>query len=267
MPDGCGRYPEGTPWPPSSFLYNVNSIRSRLPHRPGLAEAHRPVRALPAGTKVGDDQFPPPHPLRGLRGPPPPGGEAYKPRGHLSPATPPKGCPRLPDGGPPDGDRFIAPSSGNPVSTLVPQGRSARRSIFAYKIDWSKARAFSPHLHPVSPLLWCGDLNVAPEASTSTTPRGSWTRLLHPRVWEASPPELPGADGSLPAPPPGEAGRYTFSTTGCQRRETGPGLALSTTSWPRAPLAGAPWPADRSRPLLGRSPRPHDPLRDLDVAT
>jgi len=74
------------------------------------------------------------------------------------------------------------------VNTYVPQGRKRETTHFAYKLAWFErlrnffARTYSPD----APFIWCGDLNVAPEAIDVHDP----TRLLGhvcftPEVWEA----------------------------------------------------------------------------------
>jgi len=71
------------------------------------------------------------------------------------------------DGGAPDEARLIvAESAGiSIVNTYVPQGRAPDHPMFAYKLEWfARLRAyFEAHFSPEEPLLWMGDLNVAPE--------------------------------------------------------------------------------------------------------
>ncbi len=51
------------------------------------------------------------------------------------------------------------------VNTYVPQGRSVDSEMFAYKLEWlARLRDYFAHnFSSDQPLIWCGDLNVAPE--------------------------------------------------------------------------------------------------------
>jgi exodeoxyribonuclease-3 len=73
----------------------------------------------------------------------------------------------LDDGGEPDEARLIRAVIAGVVviNTYVPQGREVESEHFAYKLYWLKRfRAFlDRHYTPDRPLVWCGDLNVAPE--------------------------------------------------------------------------------------------------------
>lgn len=73
----------------------------------------------------------------------------------------------LDDGGEPDEPRLVrAVFRGIPVvNTYVPQGRTADSPHFQYKLQWlARLRNwFDRHYSPQEPLLWVGDLNVAPE--------------------------------------------------------------------------------------------------------
>jgi exodeoxyribonuclease-3 len=79
------------------------------------------------------------------------------------------------DGGPPDETRLIVGEvSGIPiVNTYVPQGRAPDHPMFAYKLEWfARLRVFlESHFSPDEPLLWAGDLNVAPEPIDVHDPR------------------------------------------------------------------------------------------------
>jgi exodeoxyribonuclease-3 len=122
----------------------------------------------------------------------------------------------LDDGGPPDKDRLIkGVFSGIPVlNTYVPQGHDRESPQFAYKLKWFKRlRAFLEKSYSSGkPLIWCGDLNVAPETIDVHNPK----RLLGhvcftPEVWEAF--DLVkswGFTDLFRKFHPGEAGHYTF---------------------------------------------------------
>ncbi len=65
-----------------------------------------------------------------------------------------------------DATRLIAARFGPVfvVNTYVPQGRTLEHEMYAYKLEWfARLRSFfSKHFTPKSPLLWVGDINVAP---------------------------------------------------------------------------------------------------------
>lgn len=71
------------------------------------------------------------------------------------------------DGGPADEARLLAARVGElpVVNTYVPQGREIEDPMFAYKLQWfGRLRSFfERHYRPDLPLLWAGDMNVAPE--------------------------------------------------------------------------------------------------------
>jgi exodeoxyribonuclease-3 len=196
--------------------YNVNSIRSRL-HilLPWLAENRPDVLCLQE-TKVADALFPAGafseagyHSL--FRG-----AKQYNGVAILSREEPREVRCGLADGGPVDEDRLVAASfSGiRVVNTYVPQGRERDTTHFAYKLEWfSRLRRFlADSGSPGDPLIWCGDLNVAPEEIDVHDPK----RLLGhvcftPEVWEAfASVRSWGLVDIFRKYHPGEAGRYTF---------------------------------------------------------
>ncbi len=73
----------------------------------------------------------------------------------------------LDDGGPDDATRFAAARFGalQIVNTYVPQGREIDHPMYAYKLEWFRRlrKWFDRHCSPDQPLIWTGDLNVAPE--------------------------------------------------------------------------------------------------------
>lgn len=92
--------------------------------------------------------------------------------------------------GPPDGDRLIrAVYSGITVlNSYVPQGRDRETEQFTYKLEWYKRfkNLLEKNYSINNPLIWCGDLNVAPESIDVHDPK----RLLghvcfNPEVWDA----------------------------------------------------------------------------------
>ncbi len=51
------------------------------------------------------------------------------------------------------------------INTYVPQGRAIDTEHFEYKLAWLRRfrEMLERHFSPEEPLIWCGDLNVAPE--------------------------------------------------------------------------------------------------------
>ncbi len=74
----------------------------------------------------------------------------------------------LDDGEQPDAARLVSAKVGPVfvVNTYVPQGREIDHAMYQYKLAWfRRLRAwFDRHFTPQMPVLWMGDLNVAPEA-------------------------------------------------------------------------------------------------------
>ena len=170
--------------------YNVNSIRSRLHIIIPWLVNHRPDVLCMQETKVEDGKFP----VRDFtdagyqitfRGSKQYNGVAIATREKPDNVT----C-GLDDGGPADEDRLIAVKLGDIsiLNTYIPQGRDRDSEQFAYKLQWFKRLQdfISKHWQPYDRLIWCGDLNVAPESIDVYDPK----RLLghvcfNPDVWAA----------------------------------------------------------------------------------
>ena len=196
--------------------YNVNSIRSRLHIIIPWLKEHRPDVLCMQETKVADDRFPLGelqaagyHTIfRGSR--------QYNGVAIASREKPEAVQYGLPGNGSADEDRLIAATfKGIPiVNTYVPQGRERETAQFAYKLAWfERLKNFFALRHPPgTPLIWCGDLNVAPEAIDVHDPK----RLLGhvcftPEVWEAfAAVRSCGFTDIFRKHHPGEAGRYSF---------------------------------------------------------
>jgi exodeoxyribonuclease-3 len=170
--------------------YNVNSIRSRL-HivLPWLRE-HRPDVLCMQETKVADEGFPVSAfadegyqvIFRGAK--------QYNGVAIASLEKPESVLYGLADGGPADEDRLISAvfSGITVVNTYVPQGRDKETPHFAYKLEWyRRLRNFLDYSgSPEAPLIWCGDLNVAPEGIDVHDPKGLLGHVCFtPEVWEA----------------------------------------------------------------------------------
>ncbi|MDA8124553.1 MAG: exodeoxyribonuclease III [Deltaproteobacteria bacterium] len=196
--------------------YNVNSIRSRLHIVIPWLQEQRPDVFCMQETKVGDEQFPQADfraagyhvTFRGAK--------QYNGVAIASKAPPTAVRYGLADGGPPDEDRLIAGvfDGITVVNTYVPQGREKDSDQFTYKLAWYRRlkRFFAAHYSPDQPLLWCGDLNVAPEAIDVHDPK----RLLGhvcftPEVWEAfADLRAWGLEDLFRRHHPAEPDRYTF---------------------------------------------------------
>jgi len=150
--------------------FNCNSVRVRLDQILGWLAREAPDVLCLQETKVQDPDFPAAafreagyHVV--FRGQKTYAGVAIASR--AEPQSPAYGPGFIPDGGEPDEARLIrARIAGVEVlNTYVPQGRAADSPHFAYKLDWLKRfrRLLEREYSPDRPLVWCGDLNVAPE--------------------------------------------------------------------------------------------------------
>lgn len=196
--------------------YNVNSIRSRLHIVLPWLRLNRPDVFCMQETKVDDSQFPV---------------QAFADQGYqvlfrgtkqyngvaiASREKPESVRYGLGDGGPADEDRLIAAvfSGITVVNTYVPQGREKETVHFTYKLEWY--RRFRDFLgrqaSPATPLIWCGDLNVAPEQIDVHDPKRILGHVCFtPEVWEAyAAVRSWGLTDLYRKRHPGEPGRYTF---------------------------------------------------------
>ncbi len=196
--------------------YNVNSIRSRL-HIivPWLHENRADILCMQE-TKVDNDKFPVGEFEKAGYHVVFHGGKQYNGVAIASLDKPEDVFFGFKDDGPSDKDRLIGGvfSGITVLNTYVPQGRDRESPQFAYKLRWFKRlknfldKTFTSGM----PLIWCGDLNVAPEAIDVHDPK----RLLghvcfNPEVWEGF--GLVRSWGLLDLFRkfhPDEAGHYTF---------------------------------------------------------
>ena len=196
--------------------YNVNSLRSRLHIVIPWLEQHRPDVLCLQETKVEDGKFPAAafhaagyHVVYK-------GSKQYNGVAVASLAAPDEFSFGLADGGPADDDRLLrCVFSGLVVlNAYVPQGRDKESEHFAYKLAWF--RRFRDFLErtaaPEHPLVWCGDLNVAPESIDVHAPKRLWGHVcFNPEVWEAfAAVKTWGLVDIFRKHHPGEAGLYTF---------------------------------------------------------
>ncbi len=196
--------------------YNVNSIRSRLHIVIPWLREHRPDVLCMQETKVDDDKFPAAEfeaagyhiVFRGAK--------QYNGVAVASLAEAEDVSYGLANGGPADEERLISAvfSGITVVNTYVPQGRDRENPQFAYKLEWF--RRFRAWLEktsaPGKPLIWCGDLNVAPEPIDVHAPERLRGHVCFtPEVWEAF--ALVKSWGLVDVfrkHHPDQAGQYTF---------------------------------------------------------
>jgi len=196
--------------------FNVNSLRSRLHIVLPWLSRYEPHVFSMQETKVVDEKFPRREFeelgyrvfFRGVKQ-------------HSGVAVAVREDPRevsfgLSDDGPPDEERLICLKlpAVTIINTYIPQGRERDDPQFTYKLAWFRRfRKFLERFFtPQEPLIWCGDLNVAPENIDVHDPK----RLLGhvcftPEVWEVfSYVKAWGFYDVFRKHHPGETGQYTF---------------------------------------------------------
>jgi exodeoxyribonuclease-3 len=155
--------------------FNVNGIRSRLQVVVSWLEKNRPDVLCLQEIKCRDAEFPV-EPLREI------GYEAsvfgqksFHGVAILSTQKPDEVRRRFEDGLPEEEARLIAARFGAiwVINTYVPQGRSPEHPAFAQKIEFfARVRRFlEAHFRADRPLIWTGDLNVAPEEIDVFSPK------------------------------------------------------------------------------------------------
>jgi exodeoxyribonuclease-3 len=147
--------------------FNINSIRLRLSVSLGWLEQHQPDVLCLQETKVQDSEFPALAlastgyhvAYRGMK--------SYNGVAVLSRTAPDDVFYGFDDGGDPDEARLIRIvfNGIQILNTYVPNGFKIVSPKYAYKLEWFKRlRAyFGTHLAPEDPVIWCGDMNVAPD--------------------------------------------------------------------------------------------------------
>jgi exodeoxyribonuclease-3 len=196
--------------------YNVNSIRSRLHIIIPWLEKNHPTVFCMQETKVEDGLFPAQEFAGAGYHVVFKGEKRYNGVAMASLKKPEEVSFGLDDGGPIDGDRLIrGVFSGIPVvNTYCPQGYDRESPRFQYKLQWFKRlkEFFAEHYSPKEPLIWCGDLNVAPEEIDVHNPK----RLLghvcfNPEVWDVfDSVKSWGLVDVFRRHHAGESGQYTF---------------------------------------------------------
>jgi len=148
--------------------FNVNSIRSRLATVTAWLAQNKPDVLCLQETKVQDHDFPASAIaacgyqviFRGEK--------SYNGVAIISKARPDEVRFGLDDGLAPDETRLVAARFGalHVVNTYVPQGRAIEHEMYRYKLQWLERlrKWLDRHFTVKTPLVWVGDLNVAPEA-------------------------------------------------------------------------------------------------------
>jgi exodeoxyribonuclease-3 len=150
----------------TAATWNVNSVRRRLPLLLDWLAQHRPDVICLQETKTADAEFPA-EPLqragyhvhyRGRKG--------YNGVATLSVRQPESVRYGLDETGAED-DRILTSvvDGVTIVNAYVPQGFKVNSEKYAFKLEWFRRlrRYFNDCLDPRQPVLWMGDLNVAPE--------------------------------------------------------------------------------------------------------
>ena len=163
--------------------FNVNSVRVRLPILIDWLKTREPDVICLQETKVQDHEFPVEafsdagyHAVYN-------GAKSYSGVAIISREEPLEVHYGFDDEGPADGERLIrARVRGIDVlNTYVPQGRDPESPHFQYKLKWFDrlktllAESFSPE----GMVLWCGDLNVAPEPMDVYDSKRLWGHVCH----------------------------------------------------------------------------------------
>ena len=196
--------------------YNVNSIRSRLHIVIPWLQRNQPTVFCMQETKVEDDKFP----IKDFEDAGYhvvfKGEKRYNGVALASLKRPEEISYGIDDDGPRDEDRLIRGvfEGITVVNTYVPQGYDREDPRFQYKLQWFKRlrKFFFRHFSPQKPLVWCGDLNVAPEEIDVHSPK----RLLghvcfNPQVWEGlASVKAWGLVDVFRQHHPDEPGQYTF---------------------------------------------------------
>jgi exodeoxyribonuclease III len=194
--------------------FNVNSVRARLPVVISWLQKNRPDVLAMQETKVQDEEFP----LAAFeavgyrcafRGQKSYNGVAVAARREMTEVQ--FGLPQEPR----DEARLLRIHIDGLilVNTYVPQGYLAATDRFQYKLDWFARllEYFRANFRPSDPILWVGDLNVAPLPIDVYDPDALLGHVCyHPAVHEAFADALRWGFIDLFRLHCQEAGRYTF---------------------------------------------------------
>lgn len=170
--------------------YNVNSIRQRIGIVSQWLDQERPDVFCMQETKVQDKDFPVTEfeklgyqcTYRGQK--------TFNGVAILTPKTPSNVRYGFSDGDETMEPRMITLTIGGitVVNNYVPQGQDPASDKFQIKLQWFKRlRSFLElYYDPQQPLVWLGDLNIAPEPIDVHDPKGLYGHVCyHPQVHEA----------------------------------------------------------------------------------
>ena len=195
--------------------YNVNSIRSRLHIVLPWLQKNMPDYFCLQETKVADDKFPAAEFADSGYQVIFKGDKQYAGVAIVSKRKPQKVIFGL-DDEPADADRIIAATYDDLtiINTYVPQGQDKDSPQYAYKLLWfGRLREYlKKHFQPQNPVIWCGDLNVAPEKIDVHDPKRILGHVcFNPEVWKAyEEAKSWGFVDVFRLHHPNEAGQYTF---------------------------------------------------------
>lgn len=148
--------------------FNVNSLRARLSIVLDWLEQRQPEILCLQETKVTDAEFPAGDFLAQGYHAVFQGEKSYNGVAIISRNKPDEFRSGFDDGGQLDATRLLYARFGklHVVNTYVPQGREIDHPMFQYKLEWFARlrRYFDRHFNTGDPLVWVGDLNVAPTA-------------------------------------------------------------------------------------------------------
>lgn len=146
--------------------FNVNSVRKRLSTVTQWIQRHTPDVLCLQETKVQDSEFP----LEALEATGYVitfcGMKGYNGVAVLTKTKPEFSSNGLDKGPNADGPRLlhVVVQGITIVNTYIPQGFQIDHPKYQYKLEWFARlrRYFSRHFSPDQPIIWCGDMNVAP---------------------------------------------------------------------------------------------------------
>jgi exodeoxyribonuclease III len=155
--------------------FNVNGIRARLPSVLAWIERHRPDVLCLQELKCQDRDFPLEAFIQAGYSATVRGQKSFNGVAVLTRREPTEIIREFGDGGPDQEARLIAVQVDGVwvVNTYVPQGRSPEDPAFQYKLEFfSRLKHWLEHrFSPGQPLIWTGDINVAPDAIDVYDPR------------------------------------------------------------------------------------------------
>lgn len=148
--------------------FNANSVRSRLGIITDWLKQNQPDVLCIQETKAVDQDFPAPAFTELGYTASFCGEKSYNGVAIISRTKPAAASFGFDDGDQPDTTRLAYARIGpvHVVNTYVPQGREIDHPMYQYKLQWLARlrKYFDRHFTPKANVLWCGDMNVAPEA-------------------------------------------------------------------------------------------------------